>query len=136
MEKQNFKQGDIVYTVGLIDQVVQECEVIAVNDELSEHGTVCDVKPLYIVDKTGKRIQTAEFNNAVLTAKVYRTCVEAYQKIKSDDESLCKMYINSIKTVEDLVKFPLEHLTNGEYTKDIAVQVYKYKVKELLNIEI
>ena len=46
-------------------------------------------------------------------------------------------YCSKINTIEDLVKFPINHCLNGEeYTNNEAYQAYKIKVKELVGIDL
>lgn len=46
------------------------------------------------------------------------------------------LYCDEIKTIEDLVKFALQHTLFGEDTELEAIDAYKKSAKNLLNIEV
>lgn len=72
-----------------------------------------------------------------LAEKCFKTIEELYVYIKEQHDIEVQKYCDEIKTVEDLLKFPLKYSFNAEeYTNYDAMEAYKIKAKELLNINI
>ena len=72
-----------------------------------------------------------------LTEKCFKTAEELYVYIKEQHDIEVQKYYDEIKTVEDLLKFPLKYSFNAEeYTNYDAMEAYKIKAKELLNVNI
>jgi hypothetical protein len=65
------------------------------------------------------------------------TVEEIYVYIKEQHDIEVQKYCDEIKTVEDLLKFPFKYSFNAEeYTNYDAMEAYKIKAKELLNVNI
>ena len=88
------------------------------------------------VDTDGNEITKRYGNLCKSSNDVFSSCKEAYECIFNKRNKIVNEYCNLIKTVQDLMKFPLEHCFCGEeYTDDEAIEAYKIRAKELLNIE-
>lgn len=128
--------GDVVYIIESWTDAVVKCvvthyegssylikSVCSVNDEGIE---VDDRIGSYFIDKTTK-----------VNEKYFLNYKNAFNYKNKKHESIKSEYINEIKNIPDLVKFPLMHCLNGEeYTDYDAIEVYKMKCKELLNIDL
>lgn len=69
--------------------------------------------------------------------KLYTSVDELKKAIKEKFANDVQALKNSIKTIEDLLIFPLLHCLCGEeYTEYEAIHAYKAKAKELLNIDL
>ena len=69
--------------------------------------------------------------------KLYITVDELQENMKKEFAKNVSALKGSIKTVEDLIIFPLMHCLCGEeYTEHEAIHAYKAKAKELLNIDL
>jgi hypothetical protein len=73
---------------------------------------------------------------AVPNDHVFATKEEALEAYRIEVENSVRGYKEEIKTLEDLLKFPLNHCFVGEeYTDYEAVRAYKERVKELTEID-
>lgn len=69
--------------------------------------------------------------------KLYTSVDELEKAIKEKFANDVQALKDSIKTIEDLLIFPLLHCLCGEeYTEHEAIHAYKAKAKELLNIDL
>lgn len=74
---------------------------------------------------------------AVPDDRVFATKEEALEAYKTEIENRVRRYKEEIKTLEDLLRFPLNHCFMGEeYTDYEAIRAYKERVKELMNIDL
>jgi len=63
---------------------------------------------------------------------IFRTKDEAIKTYELECEAQTKKYCDEIKTLEDLIRFPLEHCFCGEeYTDYEAIEAYKIRAKEI-----
>lgn len=72
-----------------------------------------------------------------LEDSIFSTHKEALDAANAVFNKEVKKYKSEIKTVSDLIKFPLNHCLDGEeYTDYAAIEAYKKRASELLNINI
>lgn len=94
----------------------------------------------YIVDRNGNKIADGIKGSSEVSIDygyLWANPEEAYNAIEKEINDLVENYKNEIKTIEDLVAFPLEHCFDGEeYTDYEAIKAYKIRAKELLNIDL
>lgn len=94
----------------------------------------------YIVDRNGNKIADGAGGSSIVTTDyryLWANPEEAYNAIEKEFNDLVEKYKIEIKTIEDLIAFPLEHCFDGEeYTEDEAIKAYKIRAKELLNIDL
>lgn len=130
VDVKNIKVGDIVYSIESWTEHIISCCVTNIKPGGIEY------KKLASVDRDGKIYSSfghagAAWDNVFLSAK------DAYTARENKRVLNTQRHLDSIKTVEDLISFPLYHCLNGEeYTDYDAVTAYKGKAKELLDIEI
>jgi len=96
-----------------------------------------EIKCKEFVDKQGNRISSSYGNMTVTINNIWKTVEEAFNEIEKRKLDEVSKYCDEIKTIEDLVLFPIRHCLNGEeYTNYEALKAYKKRAKELLNIDI
>lgn len=131
IEKNNIKIGDIVYSVNSWTNNVVKAKVTEIREDgvLFEH--------LCFVNNNGNRIDKAYGSSGAYWDNIFVTAKEAYTYRNENNNRYVSQYLESIKTVADLVKFPFTHCINGgEYTDWNAVKAYKIRAKELLGINL
>ena len=93
----------------------------------------------YLVDADGNEVKSG-IHGSTSAAKfddIWFSAKEAYTEIAERKAKLVKEYCDEIVTVKDLLEFPLNHCFDGEeYTDYEAIEAYKIKTKELLDIEV
>ena len=74
---------------------------------------------------------------AVPDDHVFATKEEALEAHRIEVENQVKEYKEEIKTLEDLLRFPLDHCFRAEEYSDYeAIKAYKERVKELMGIDL
>ena len=131
----NLKPNTIIYTYESWSKVVTRASIInicTVNNQL-----VYNIKYLDVIDKNGHLVDKSFGSATKLASDLYYTAKECYDAIDAKNNKIINDYCKEIKTIEDLIDFPLHHCLIGEeYTDDEAVVAYKIKAKELLNIDL
>lgn len=122
--------NDIVYVIcndyGLLGKVID-----FFNDDVAK------INGVGYTDKDGNQTESFLGTFGVSTEDVFSSAADAYDAIRKKHDELVQKYCDEIKTVEDLVNFPLEHCLIGEeYTEYEAVDAYKIMVQKLLNISV
>lgn len=126
-----FNVGDTVYiyehwSSGIIRATVVECV---------ENGY--EIKCKEFVDKQGNGVGSSYGNMTVAANNIWATVDEAFNEIERRKLDSVTKYCEEIKTINDLIAFPIHHCLNGEeYTNYEALKAYKIRAKELLNIDI
>lgn len=93
----------------------------------------CDVH----VDEAGNDIDTAYGTSGARFDKIYASAKDAYTAKKQDFDKKTSEYCDKIRTVQDLVQFPLEHCLCGEeYTDYPAIAAYRRRAKELTGTDL
>lgn len=130
----NLKENDIVYFLphltygdviqGKVTQIIK--------------GNVAKIHCFYGIDKDGRIISNEnECTKLVNTSMIFSSPTDAYTLRNKIKDNCIKGYCQNIKTVKDLICFPLKHRLSGEeYTDDNAIEAYKIRAKELLGIEL
>ena len=119
-----FNLGDIVYVNSMLGPA-DECKIINIFPADSEQGT-----NTYTVESNEGWTYNALEDYMFLTEK---DAIDVFEKSR---EELINKYKEEIKTVKDLITFPLVHCLCGEYANYESIEAYKIRAKELLNIEI
>lgn len=90
-----------------------------------------------IVDRNGNIIDSFVGNSVRIFNDIWLTAKDAYLAVETRMNERINTYLDEINNIEDLVQFPLDHCFCGEeYTDYAAIDAYKIKVKEFLNIDI
>lgn len=101
-------------------------------------GCIGKAKIIEIIDDTVVKLKCETFGTRYYPIdKLYISVDELQKNMKEEFAKNVSALKGSIKTVEDLVIFPLMHCLCGEeYTEHEAIHAYKAKAKELLNIDL
>ena len=121
-----FKNGEIVY-VNSIYNVAEKCEITGYVKREPNTGQF-----FYIVHPTelGSNFDAA-------TDCIFKTREEAIKSYQKHSEEIKEKYKSEITSLEDLLRFPLDHCLNGEeYTDYEARQAYTEKINELTKFKI
>lgn len=120
-----FKDGDIVF-VNSTWNTAEKCEIAG----YVERERVTNKKPFYVLyslDYYGGEFSATE-------DCIFATEEDAISEYHKAFEDAVKSYCEQIKTLEDLVKFPIDNCINGdEYTNYPALEAYKIRSKEIIN---
>lgn len=116
-----FNLGDIVY-VNSIFGPADKCKIINI--------FLTDSADIYTVESNEGWTYNTPEDYMFLTEK---DAIDVFEKSR---EELINKYKEEIKTVKDLIIFPLVHCLCGEYANYESIEAYKIRAKELLNIEI
>ena len=124
--KTNTNVGDIVYFVEYWTDHVTKARVT----EVSDGGVYFNC--ISVVDKDGQDIQRSIGSAGALWDGLFQTAKDAYDTRDKKHDAQIKAYCEEIQTIEDLVRFPLEHcLIGDEYTDWDAYYAYKQRAQEL-----
>ena len=132
----SYSNGDYAYfkSVNPYDSNIYYGEIVGnINSEhlgkLYELGTVWE-------------IELPEFNKTrMLSQNMYcsidecdTSCDNLFSKLRIKSDEQVDKYYKEIKTLRDLLEFPINHCINGEeYTDENAATAYKIKIKEVLD---
>lgn len=72
-------------------------------------------------------------DTTVFEKDIFNTAIEAFNRAKIDYENEINTIRDEIKTLEDLLRFPLSYIFSSDYC---ATDIYKEKVKEITGIDI
>lgn len=129
-----FNIGDKVYVYENWTKGICEAEITGTkpwDDDFYEIKYHC------FVDRNGHCINSFVGNSVREKEDIWTSAGAAYEAIEARKEAIVKKYLEEIKTVADLLQFPLDHCLNGEeYTNYEAKKAYVIKAKELLAIDI
>ena len=118
-----FKYGYIVF-VNSTWNTAEKCEITGFVEKESSTGK--PVYTLHSLDSYGAFGTTEDC--------IFNTKEDAISAYKIAFETKVKSYCKQIKTLEDLVRFPVSQCLNGEeYTDFPALEAYKIRAKEILN---
>ena len=129
--------GDKIFVCEYWSQNIYQATVVKV---YAENNTLyAQYTYDYLVDADGNEV-TYGIHGGTSAAKfddIWFSAKEAYTEIAARRAKIVKTYCDEIVTVKDLLEFPLNHCLDGEeYTDYEAIEAYKIKVKELLDIEV
>ena len=125
-DNRKFKDNEIVY-VNTTYNTAEQCRILFVQKVFETNELVYALRSL---------------NNFVtFTAAeecIFKTKEDAVKSYEESTSKLVKKYKDEIKTLEDLVKFPLSHCIygGGKYMDKGAREAYKIKAKEITGIDI
>lgn len=108
-------------------------------EDVHELIDVVKIKITGIVNKNGTIIPCNTETKYTKSNNLYETIKAAYDAKEKYDNRQTELYANSIKSIEDLLYFPITHniaIEAGENIDKNAQKVYCQKAKELLNIDI
>ena len=134
VEPTSMKIGDIAYFYEHWSDSIEKCKI----EELKEIDGVkaAEVRNIGTIDIEGDIICNTYGTSTRRIKDLYPSSTAAYDAYFKKSIENTNKYKNEIKTIKDLVAFPLNHCLNGsEYTDYDAKAAYKQKVKELLGIE-
>jgi len=120
-----FADNEIVY-VNSTYNIAEKCKITKfVQKESSVNKSVYALKSL---DNLG--------SFAAIEECIFKTKEDALKAYKESSNKLIEKYKNEIKTLEDLIKFPLSHCIAcaEEYTEEEAREAYEIRAKELIGI--
>lgn len=122
---QKFKNKQIVY-VNSPYNIAEKCEVIDYVEHESSTG-----QGVYKVHSIDNRGTFGATKNCIFATE--KDAQEAHEKLFA---ALVEQYKNEIKTLKDLLEFPLSHcLSCGEeYTEYEAQKAYRIRANELTNL--
>lgn len=90
-----------------------------------------------VVDKNGEVITSFLGNSSRNYENVWITVKAAFEALEKKNQERIDSYCKQIKTLTDLLNFPLYHCFDGdEYTDYEAIKAYKIRTKELTGIEL
>ncbi len=124
---QKFKPNEIIYVNGIYN-IAEKCEIIDYTERESNAG-----KSIY-------KVHSIE-NGGTFGASedcVFKTKEDAKDAYKKSFEKLVEQYKSEIKTLKDLLEFPLSHcLSCGEeYIEYEAQRAYRIRVSELTGMDL
>ena len=127
-DNRKFADNEIVY-VNSTYNIAEKCKITKfVQKESSVNKSVYALKSL---DNLG--------SFAAIEECIFKTKEDAVKSYEEYTSKLVKKYKDEIRTLEDLVKFPLSHCIygGGKYMgKEGAREAYKIKAKEITCIDI
>lgn len=98
---------------------------------------VAKLENICMVDYDGEKTYSFPGSCDRRIVELYTSAKSAYDNYYKEQNKKIKKYCSEINTIEDLVKFPINHCLNGEeYTDNEAYQAYKIKVKEFVGIDL
>jgi hypothetical protein len=124
-DNRKFKDNEIVYVNAY--NVAEQCRILFVQKVFETKELVYALRSLN--------------NFGTFTAAeecIFKTKEDAIKSYEESTNKLVKKYKEEIRTLEDLVKFPLSHCIygGGKYMDKGAREVYKIKAKEITGIDI
>ena len=120
-----------IYQTGLYAKRFDMDTKTKITEDVAKLKTICTV------DYDGEEIYSFPGSCDRRITELYTSSESAYDAYCIEQNKRIKKYCSEINTIEDLVKFPINHCLNGEeYTNNEAYQAYKIKVKELVGIDL
>lgn len=126
--------GQVVYFVSRIG--IEKCSIISFGSE--NNGGYIKVQHNGTVDYNGKEICPTYGESYVKESDLFLTLEEAIHSVKKSEEERINRYKNSIKTLKDLIEFPIfVSFDDGDGCQDgLVVKAYTERAQELLGIEL
>ncbi len=125
-EQRTYKNRDIVF-VNTTWLTAEKCEI----EDYKSYQTISgDIVPRY-------EVHSLENGGTFCVAEdcMFDTQEKAIAAEKARSDTQVKSYCKEIKTLEDLLKFPINHCFCGkEYTDFEALEAYKIKAKEIADV--
>lgn len=136
------KPGDIIYyyehwSDNIIKAEIEKTGLYARDFSDDAQLNVVAVKMLCAVDYTGEELCKVPGSCCKKVSDLYESPQSAYDAYQIEQHTIIKEYCNEINSLEELLRFPLEHCLYGEeYTDNAACRAYKIKAKELAGIDL
>lgn len=117
-DTRKFKEGDIVFVNDW--NVAEKCEIT---------GFIDIYKPIYT-------LHSLDWSTTFRTTEdcIFFTKEDAISAYKTAFNNEVKSYCQEIKTLEDLVKFPIDNCLWGEDTDYPALEAYKIRAREIVTV--
>lgn len=129
----HYKIGQVVYYHEVWSDSI--CSGIIESIETINNTIAIGLEDVGVVDKNCNIVCPTPGHTCREPKDLYPTVAAAYNDIERKNNLRVQQWCKEIKTVEDLVRFPLQHSLNGEeYTDHNARKAYQIRAKELLNI--
>lgn len=124
-DNRKFADNEIVY-VNSTYNIAEKCNITKLLQKESKINKA--VYALHSLDNLGSFAATEEC--------IFKTKEDALKAYKESSNKLIEKYKNEIKTLEDLIKFPLSHCIacGEEYTEEEAREAYEIRAKEIIGI--
>ena len=107
------------------------------NSDSNTTEDVAKLKNICTVDYDGEQMYSFPGSCDRSMVELYTSAESAYDSYYISQSKKIKKYCSEINSIEDLVRFPINHCLNGEeYTNNAACQAYKIKAKELVGIDL
>ena len=91
----------------------------------------------YVVNENGGEVCYCPGETYCKKEQLYSSAEAAYEEQLKAQQNKIKEYCDQIKSIEDLVKFSIDHCLNGEeYTDYEARRAYINRVSDLLGIKL
>ena len=120
-----------IYQTGLYAKRFDTNTKTKITEDVAKLKTICTV------DYDGEEMYSFPGSCDRRIVELCASAESAYDAYCIEQNKRIKKYCSEINTIEDLVKFPINHCLNGEeYTNNEAYQAYKIKVKELVGIDL
>lgn len=123
-DTRKFKDGDIVF-VNSTWHTAEKCKVTSFAKKDSRIN-----KPVYT-------LHSFDFYNTFCATEdcIFNTKEDAISAYETEYENEVKSYCEQIKTLKDLVRFPIDNCLNGEeYTDYPALEAYKIRAREMITV--
>jgi len=126
-DNRKFKDNEIVY-VNSTYNIAEKCKITKFVQKESKVNK--PVYALHSLDNYGSFAATEEC--------IFKTKEDAIKSYETSANKLVEKYKDEIKTLADLIKFPLSHCIacGEEYTEEEAREAYKIRAKEIIGIDI
>lgn len=126
-DNRKFADNEIVY-VNSTYNIAEKCKITKFVQKESRVN-----KPVYALQSLDNLSSFAATEECI-----FKTKEDAIKSYEESANKLIEKYRNEIKTLEDLIKFPLSHCIacGEEYTEEEANEAYKIRAKEIIGIEI
>ncbi len=125
-DNRKFADNEIVY-VNSTYNIAEKCKITKFLQKDSR--TNKSVYALHSLDNLGSFASVEEC--------IFKTKEDALKAYEESFNKLVEKYKNEIRTLEDLIEFPLSHCFCGEeYTEEEAMEAYKIRAKEITGIDI
>ncbi|SEF90931.1 hypothetical protein [Lachnospira multipara] len=124
-DNRKFADNEIVY-VNSTYNIAEKCKITKFVQKESRVNK--PVYALHSLDNYGSFAATEDC--------IFKTKEDAIKSYKTSSNKLVEKYKNEIRTLEELIKFPLSHCIacGEEYTEEEAREAYKIRAKEITGI--
>lgn len=136
MKDKDFKPGDTVYYWDDEIRALIEAKILDVDLSNNRMHPYRRIRDYYYCDKDGNRLDKMFGTRNYEKRNLFYTAEEAYYSHVDEYDKWYRNYLNEINTVQDLIKFALNHVICGEDAYYPATEAYCAKARELLGMDI